>query len=222
MQIESFPDELSSEIIHRLQNVSFPTFGHYLESGFCDPTIQRLCTKYRIVGQAITVRLTAQDSTLLHHTVSQLRKNDVLVIDMGGDFKHAPVGLVVATAAKLRGAAGIVVDGAVTDIDEIADLGIPIYAKGKSILTTKLLGQSEGSLNSPITCGGVSVNAGDIVLGDSNGVAIFTREVVNALLSEIEEDDKAEPDLIAKLQRGALLGDETGASQMIKNLDGSI
>lgn len=219
MRLGIFPQQLEGHIVKRLHSVSFPTFGHYLESGFCDSGIQKICGEGRVVGQAIPIRLTAQDSTLLHHSVSQLRENDVLVIDTGGDLRHAPVGLVVTTAAKIRNAAGIIVDGVVTDVDEVSELGIPVYARGKSILTTKLLGQTEGSLNFPIVCGGVAVAPGDIVLGDSNGVAILPRQVIERLISTIEEDDKLEPELISKLYQGSLLGEETGATNMILDLD---
>jgi len=218
IRLGNFPPVLDEQLLDRLRNISFPTIGHYLESGFCDTAIQRVCGQGKVIGQAVTVRLTPQDSTLLHHTVSQLREHDVLVIDMNGDVSHAPVGLVVATAAKLRKSAGIVIDGVVTDVDEVHELNIPIFARGKSILTTKLLGQSEGSLNEVIVCGGVSVSAGDIVLGDSNGVCIFPRETIVNLLATIEEDDALEPELIAKLHQGKKLGDETGASHMIEQL----
>lgn len=211
-----FPPPLEETLIATLNTISFPTIGHYLESGFCSYTIQKLCGVGRVIGQAITVRLTAQDSALLHHTVSKLRQHDVLVIDMGGDIAHAPVGLVVATAAKISNAAGIIVDGVVTDLDEISQLGLPVYARGTSILTTKLLAQSEGGLNIPVTCGGVQVEAGDIVLADANGVAIFPQHILRDLLPTIIQDDADEPLLIDKLYSGAILGDESGASDLIQ------
>lgn len=220
IDIGSFPAQMSEAWFNRLHGISFPTLGHYLEVGFCEPGLTRQCGSGRVVGTAITVRTTAQDSTMLHHAVSQLRERDVLVIDTGGDLRHAPVGLVIATAASIRRASGVIVDGLVTDIDEISPLGIPLYSKGRSVLTTKLLGQSEGGLNVPVSCGGVTVRPGDIVLADSNGVAFFDSAVLEALLSEIEEDDAAEPHLIARLHAGAILGHETGATETITKLIG--
>lgn len=218
IHIGDVPPQMLEQLFKRLHGISFPTLGHYLESGFCASAISRQCGQGRIVGTAFTVRLTAQDSTLLHHAVSLMRERDVLVIDTGGDQSHAPVGLVIASAANIRKASGIIVDGVVTDIDEIEPIGIPIYAKGRSILTTKLLGTSEGGLNVPISVGGVAVNSGDIVLADSNGVAIIPLGILEGLLDTVEEDDASEPELISKLKAGARLGDETGASDMIENL----
>lgn len=212
-----FPPQLDEKFIESLKSISFPTIGHYLETGFCNYQIRRMCGVGRVIGQAVTVRLTAQDSTLLHHTVSRLRANDVLVIDTGGDVSHAPVGLVVATAAKVRNAAGIIVDGVVTDLDEVAELGIPVYAKGTSILTTKLLAQSEGGLNVPITCGGVHVNSGDVVLADTNGVLILPQKVIRELLPTIIQDDADEPLLLNKLLSGSMLGEESGATDLLQD-----
>lgn len=207
------PPALDPELVAKLEKVSFPTLGHYLEEGFAEPSLRREVGTKRVVGRAITVRLTATDSTLLHYAAGNLEPGDVLVVDTGGDRRHAPVGLVLAAAAKARDAAGVIVDGVITDTDEIAELDITVYAHGRSMLTTKLHGIDAGGVNVPVVIGGVGVQAGDVVLGDANGVFFASSSVVERIVDIALEDDAEEPELIRAIVAGARLGDETGATQ---------
>lgn len=212
------PAPAPTDLIHKLNRVSFPTIGHYLEEGFADSGLVRQAGSGRTVGRAVTVRTTSTDSTMLHHAAGYIEPGDVLVIDTGGDLRHAPVGLVLAEAAAARGATGIVVDGVVTDLDEINAVGIPVFARGRSVLTTKLHGIDAGGMNVPVVCGSVAVNAGDIVLADVNGVFFASVEVLEQIIDTALEDDAEEPDLVAAIKAGARLGDETGATEMVNRL----
>lgn len=216
--VSPLPAPVDSGLIARLEGVSFPTIGHYLEEGFMDSGVQRQTGIGRVVGRAITVRLTAQDSTLLHHAAGYCEPGDVFVIDTGGDTRHAPVGEVLAVALHSRGAAGVIVDGVITDLDEIEPLGLPVYSRGRSMLTTKLLGLDAGGINVPVVCGGVVVRAGDVVLADANGVFAAPADVLSALVDTVEEDDAEEPDLVARIRAGERLGDLTGASATVAAL----
>lgn len=209
------PKALPADLVEKLERVSFPTLGHYLEEGFADFGVSRQVGHGRVVGRAITVRTTATDSNMLHHAVGHLEPGDVLVVDTGGDMRHAPVGLVIAAGAAIRGAHGIIVDGVVTDVDEIAEYEIPVYARGRSVLTTKLHDIDAGGMNVPVVCGGVSVKPGDVVLADSNGVFFASVATVESIIETALEDDAEEPDLIVALRAGARLGEETGATETI-------
>lgn len=212
------PAPLDAKLVAKLERVSFPTLGHYLEEGFVDPALAHQAGAGRVVGRAITVRTTATDSAMLHHAVGYLEAGDVLVVDTGGDRRHAPVGLVVAAAAAARSARGIIVDGVVTDIAEIAELGIPVYAYGRSVLTTKLHGIDAGGHHVDVVVGGVSIRAGDVVLADANGVFAAAAEVVAHVIDVALQDDAEEPELIDRIHAGARLGDETGATKTILSL----
>ncbi|MFF9563806.1 RraA family protein [Leifsonia sp. NPDC014704] len=209
------PSALPQELLEKLARVSFPTLGHYLEEGFADPGIVRLAGTARVIGRAVTVRTTATDSTMLHHAAGVVEAGDVIVVDTGGDVRHAPLGEVVASALSFRGAAGAIVDGAATDIDEISELGLPVYGRGLSVLTTKLHEIDAGGLNIPVVCGGVVVRPGDVVLADANGVLFAPAAVLEQLIDTALEDDAEEPDLVQALRDGGRLGDLTGASATI-------
>ncbi|GAA2447092.1 RraA family protein [Agromyces soli] len=213
------PAPLSQPLREKLERLSFPTLGHYLEEGFVDPEVRRIVAAGgRVIGTAFTVRTTASDSTALHHAAGLIGAGQVLVLDTGGDRRHAPLGEVVAAQLVARGAAGAVVDGVVTDVDEIAELGLTVHARGTSMLTTKLHGIDAGGVNVPVTCGGAVVHPGDVVLADANGVLVVPVEVLERLVDLALEDDAEEPDLIAELRRGEPLGSLTGASDTVAEL----
>ncbi|GAA5033915.1 RraA family protein [Microbacterium fluvii] len=216
--LNPLPSALDDALRAKIADLSFPTLGHYLEEGFADPTLRREVGTAKVVGPAVTVRTLPTDSTLLHHAVSDLRPGDVLVVETGGDRRHAPVGFVVAAAAAAAGAAGIIVDGVITDCEEIAELGIPVYAYGRSVLTTKLQGLDGGGVNVPIVAGGVGVRPGDIVLGDANGLLFAPESVLQNIIEIALADDAEEPELVAAIRQGARLGDETGATATARAL----
>ncbi|MDF0515419.1 RraA family protein [Agromyces sp. H3Y2-19a] len=213
------PSQLPTSLRAKLERLSFPTLGHYLEEGFADPEIRRVVEAGgRVIGTAFTVRTTATDSTALHHAAGIIEPGQVLVLDTGGDRRHAPLGEVVAAQLVARGAAGAVVDGVVTDVDEIAELGLTVHARGTSMLTTKLQGIDAGGVNVPVTCGGAVVHPGDVVLADANGVLVVPLEGLEALVDLALEDDAEEPALIDELRGGAPLGSLTGASDTVAAL----
>lgn len=212
------PPTLDPALREKLSRLSFPTLGHYLEEGFAEAGLRRIVGSERIIGTAFTVRTTATDSTMLHHAAGLLEAGHVLVVDTGGDLRHAPLGEVVAAQTAIRGAAGAIVDGCVTDTEEIAEIGLTVHARGTSMLTTKLHGIDAGGVNIPVSCGGATVRPGDVVLADANGVLFVPVAVLESLVDLALADDAEEPDLIRELRDGARLGDLTGASETVARL----
>ena len=130
-----------------------------------DRGIQPLLQRQRIAGTAVTLAIPGQDSTLLHHALGLLRPGDILVVDRLGDDKHACWGGGVTVAAKAAGALGGVVDGPCTDLTEIEDSDFPMWCRGMSPITTRLYNLG-GTLNLPVSCGGVTVSPGDAIIAD--------------------------------------------------------
>ncbi|WP_104061376.1 RraA family protein [Arthrobacter sp. 4R501] len=182
--------------------VSYATIGHFLEVGFVDPAIQSLLDGVKVAGPAVTVRIVGNDAIAMNRALLELYPGAVLVVDMDGDRRHAPVGAVTAAAAKAQGAAGIVVDGVATDLLELRSTGLPVFARGTSCLTTKRLHGTESAVNVPVTCGGVDVAPGDWVLGDDNGVIVLTQQEAPAVLEQALDSDAAEPELLARIAAG--------------------
>lgn len=210
---------LPAGLMDRVAGVDVPTFGHFLEDGFADPDIHRIAGIGQLCGRAVTVRITATDSTLVHKATGLLQPGDVLVVDTGGDRSHAPVGGMVANAIAAAGAAGVVIDGVCTDLATLRASGLSVYARGTSALTTKLHGLDTGGINVPITCGGASVRPGWLVLGDDNGVLLTDPAHVSAVLEQAQASDAAEPSLVERLRAGEKLSSLTAADKLLAALD---
>ncbi|SHI75960.1 Regulator of RNase E activity RraA [Dethiosulfatibacter aminovorans DSM 17477] len=217
MKILPRVNNLSKDIIERYKNAEPATAGHYIHTGFMNPAIKPVFPNVKVVGPAFTLKITVNDSTLLHYCIDLIQPGDVIVIDRIGDDVYAPVGDVLALAAKERGAAAIIVDGPVTDIHGIKDVGIPVFATGVSVVTTKLLGLY-GEINTSIQCGGAVVNPGDLIFGDDTGVLVIKCEDADELLEKVEKDMKFEKELIKKIKNGMSLPEISGATNLVKSI----
>lgn len=209
---------LPSSLVEAFQRVSFPTIGHFLESGFLSSAVRTMTPGLSFVGRAITVRIPAPDGVLLHRVMAQVVPGDVVVIDTGSDRTHAVVGAVIATAAQVAGVAGIVVDGVVTDVSELREMAIPVFARGTSVLTAKQLGIDDGGINVPVVCGGVTVHPGDVVMADENGVLVLDPELAAAVVDQAVASDRAEPDLLRQLRSGRPLPELSGADEILARM----
>lgn len=213
-RIEEMPQQMSSELREKLMDVETATIGHTRHWGFMNRTIQPLLPKRRIVGTAITLAIPGQDSTLLHHALSLVRPGDILVVDRLGDDKHACWGGGVTIAAKAAGLAGGIVDGPCTDLAEITESDFPMWCKGLSPITTRLYNIG-GTLNLPVGCGGVSVNAGDIILADESGVLVLPARDAEAIAVDALARQDRINQIQARVKAGEKLGDLLGASKLV-------
>jgi 4-hydroxy-4-methyl-2-oxoglutarate aldolase len=140
----------------------------------------------RMCGPAITYY--GDDWTARKFAFELLQPGDVLVIAAGGSKDYASFGDMSATLVKGRGASGVVVDGATRDVDGILSLGLPVFARGVNPRNRHYpAGVEHCYVNLPVSCGGVIVNPGDIILGDSDGVVAVPREIASTLADRLEE-----------------------------------
>lgn len=148
--------------------------------GALDGRIAPLSPTMRLAGPAITVEVRAGDNLMIHAAMALARPGDVLVIDGKADRGSALMGSIMINACKQLGLAGVVIDGAVRDTEELRELGFPVYAIGaNSNGPTKFV---PGRINWPISCGGVAILPGDLIVGDADGVVAVEREKVASLL----------------------------------------
>ena len=135
-----------------------------------------------VAGRALTMRIgpskTGREVAKFAEFVELAGKSDVLVIDAGGDTSFASWGGNNAAKAKAKGVVGLVVDGAVRDVDEIEQIGFPIFCKGYSPSSWRGVAETV-TLNEPVVCGGVIVSPGDCVVGDRSGVAVIPSSSVD-------------------------------------------
>ena len=133
-----------------------------------------------LCGPAVTVRVRPGDNLMIHKALMMVQPGDVLVIDGGGDVSQALVGGLMRTTCITKKLAGLVIDGAVRDLTEWAEDGMPLFAKGHTHRGPSKDGP--GEINIPIACAGLAVQPGDLIVGDADGViAIPAAEAADVL-----------------------------------------
>lgn len=174
--------------------------------GFLGSSIVRR-TGGTAVGTALTVRTGGGDNLALHHAVAAARPGDVVIVSCPGP----PVGLageVIATALHVMGAAGFVTDSGVRDVDELRQIGLPVWSGAHTPRgTTKT---ERGTVGEPIEIGGVRVVTGDVIVADGDGVVCVPRSEWHRWRAEVERKQALERVWLAELHRGASLGALTG------------
>jgi regulator of RNase E activity RraA len=148
--------------------------------GALDGRIAPLARSMRLAGPAFTIEVRPGDNLMIHAAIAMAQPGDILVVDGKGDRTCALMGAIMMTACKTSGLGGVVLDGSHRDSEELLALGFPVYSVGSNPN-----GPSKavpGRINYPITCGGVSVCPGDLVIGDGDGVVVVERELAESLL----------------------------------------
>lgn len=213
--IRQMPEPLPPHLRDLAVQAEPATIGHFRLLGFPDSGIRPLFTVPRIAGPAVTLALPASDSTLLHHAVGMLRPGDVVVIDRLGDNRHACLGGGVAYAIAKAGVAAVIVDGPCADPAEIRELGLPVWARGFSSITTRLQGIG-GAMNVPVSCGGAVVAPGDLVIADEGGIVFMPRGEGPAQCEQALKLQRMEQQGLPLLSAQRPLGELTGASELVR------
>lgn len=157
-----------------------------------------------MVGTALTVRTAQGDNLAIHQALDLVRPGDVVLVDGGGDSSRALVGEIIAEIAQSRGAAGMVVDGAVRDAGILAKSSFPIFARAAIHRGPHKNGP--GEINVPVSIGGMVVSPGDIVVGDDDGVVAFPQAVARDLLDAVRKQEAKEADIIQSIRAGTYAG----------------
>jgi 4-hydroxy-4-methyl-2-oxoglutarate aldolase len=198
------------DLIVGFREVPPATIGHTRTTGFVDPAIRPLYRLRRVVvGPAATLKLTPGDVTHTRAALTRLGAGQVLVVDAGGVGPAACWGEMTSLAAKVRGAAGVIVDGLVTDVVEIEAMDVPTWSRGVAALVGRRLSR-EGGAGVPVQCGGVVVNPGDLVVADDNGIVVIAPEDAQAAYAEARAYEDRSPHQRAWILGGGLLADLVG------------
>lgn len=209
LTIKPLPPQIPAEKLARLAQCETATIGHFEHETFMAPEIRALMPGVRVAGTAITIRIPQIDTAMQSYCLSFARPGDFIIMDRCGDLKHAAWGGVSSAAAKIAGVVGIAIDGMSCDIEEQVEIGIPSWCRGLSPITGKRSGQ-QGSFNVPVTCGGVTVNPGDAVLADSNGIFVCSPERLDEIVDEALSRQAKGEKTLERLRAGEKLGNISG------------
>lgn len=155
-----------------------------------------------LCGSALTVRVRPGDNLLTLKAIQMARPGDVLVIDGSGDMTRAVFGGIMRAMALKAGIAGVVVNGAIRDQDECLEGQLPIFALGGVHRGPSTDGN--GEINVPISCAGLVVSPGDMVLGDLDGVVAVPQAELPALHERCQQLLDRERSIISALSAGTL------------------
>ncbi len=213
-ELNPVPPQIDKDRLALLARAEPATIGHFLHTGFMDPGVRALQQDVRIAGTAVTVRVPGPDSSLVHYALGKLRPGDILVLDRCGDMKHAVTGGAVIYAARAAGVAGIIVDGVVTDAGELRRYGVPVWCRGISPITGKMLALG-GGFCVPVSCGGVAVNPGDAIVADECGVLVLRPGDIEAAANRAIAMQEEEKTTLRRLDAGEKMPDISGVTELI-------
>lgn len=182
--------------------------------GLIDVALHRVVPGSRAAGPARPVRCGQGDNLMVHAAIAHANPGDVLVLTMPEPVPVALVGELLATQAQARGVAALLVDGAVRDAEELAELGLPIWARW--IRVRGATREVPGTIDEPVTVGGQRIAAGDIVVLDADGAAVVAAARAGDVLRAARAREEKERAKRERLRAGALSYDLDGLRERVE------
>jgi 4-hydroxy-4-methyl-2-oxoglutarate aldolase len=182
--------------------------------GMIDVTFEQVMPGSRAAGPARTVRCGQDDNLMVHAVMDRVEPGDVLVLTMPEPEPVALVGELLATQAERRGAAAVLVDAAVRDVEELRELGLPVWARWVRVRGADK--GAVGSIDEAVEVGGAEIRPGDTVVLDADGVVVVRQERLETVLAAARERAEREQAKRAKLSAGSLSYDLDGLRELVE------
>jgi 4-hydroxy-4-methyl-2-oxoglutarate aldolase len=182
--------------------------------GLIDIPLIQLLPNSRVAGRARTVLCGQDDNLMVHAAIEQIQPGEVLVLSMPEPGPVALIGDLLATQVKVKKAAGILVDAAVRDVEELVELGLPIWTRFirvKGATKTKV-----GQLNVPVTIGETRISPSDILVLDMDGGVCVKPERIDEVLQASEARFEKEVRMRERLQAGEISYDIHGLREVVE------
>ena len=169
--------------------------------GFMDPGIQPR-SGLPLCGLAVTVNARPADNLMAHKALQVAQPGDIVVVSTGGNITSAVFGELMCRTAVAARLGGLVVDGAIRDVEGITALGFPAYSR--SVSPGACDKDGPGEINVAISCGGTVVAAGDLIVGDRDGIAVVPRAHASEVLALVRDLVKKENARVAEIDAGTI------------------
>ncbi|KAF7963062.1 4-hydroxy-4-methyl-2-oxoglutarate aldolase [Cupriavidus sp. UYMU48A] len=170
--------------------------------GVVSPAIKPVAPGFRICGPALTVHSPGGDNLWLHRAIDIAQPGDVLVVHVSGAYDHGYWGEIMTTAAKVKQLGGLVIDGCVRDGVLLEEIGFPVFARGLCIRGTGKDYGAIGWLNAPLLFGGTRVEAGDLIVGDRDGVVVVPRTRAAEVVGKASDREATEAAILKRVEAG--------------------
>jgi regulator of RNase E activity RraA len=196
------PPRVSDELLERFRGLASSNVADAMgRFGFMDAGMQSR-SGLALCGLAVTVQCRPADNLMVHKALQVAKPGDIVVVATCGNTTSAVFGELMchtATAAKLG---GIIVDGAVRDVEGIKRLGFPAYSR--AVCPGSCDKDGPGEINVPISCGGTVVSPGDIIVGDADGIAVVPRDSAAEVLARVVQLMDRESKRVSEIDAGQI------------------
>ncbi|MFI5233673.1 MAG: RraA family protein [Gemmatimonadales bacterium] len=200
------PARISAAILERYRGLASSNVADAMgRFGFMDPGM-RSRSGFPLCGPAVTVQCRPADNLMVHKALQVATPGDVVVVSTCGNTTSAVFGELMCHTAAAAKLGGIIVDGAIRDVDGITRLGMPAFSR--TVCPGSCDKDGPGEINVPISCGGAVVAPGDIVVGDADGIAVVPRANAAEILDLVAQLMDREKKRIAEIGAGALFKSE--------------
>ncbi len=191
----------SKKIIEEYSQFESPDISDILNRMYAINTgIRNMVNTESICGPVCTVKVFPGDNLMVHKVLDIAKPGDIVVIDAGGSKSNAVLGDLISSKAKHRGIAGFVIDGLIRDVPDVREVGMPVFARGETPIGP--LHRGPGEINYPISCGGIVVNPGDIIVGDQSGLVVVRQEFAKDTLAKLYLQKKSLESYVADVKKG--------------------
>ncbi|NWN88533.1 MAG: 4-carboxy-4-hydroxy-2-oxoadipate aldolase/oxaloacetate decarboxylase [Micrococcaceae bacterium] len=170
--------------------------------GLMRPYLRPVYDGAKLCGPAVTVLLQPGDNWMLHVVAEQIQQGDIVVAACTTETDVGFFGDLLATSFRARGATGLVIDGGVRDTADLAEMDFPVFAR--AIHARGTVKETLGSVNIPVNCANATVNPGDVVVGDADGVVVVPRENVADVVEASKAREAKEASVRERLAAGEL------------------
>ncbi len=209
-------DRVSEKLVRRYQELSSATVHEASGGkGALSSRIKPISPEMKVCGPAVTVKLRPGDNLMLHKAIYVAQKGDVIVADANGYPEAGAWGEIMAVAAHARGLGGLVFNGGVRDAQAMTDLGFPVFSVALSIKGTEKV--SLGAINHPLYLDNIRIHAGDLILGDRDGLVVVSREEAEEVLQKSLAREEKEKGIKERLKRGESTLDIYGFDDILKS-----
>lgn len=205
-RIKESSEKPSKELVKKFKG--YPT-GNVVDAmdrtGAMNYKIKPVDSSMKMVGVALTVKARPCDNLIIYKALEMAEDGDVLVITNGEYTGASTWGDLTSMIGAQKKIAGMVTDGLIRDIQGISEVGLPVYAQGSS--PNSPFKDGPGEINFTISCGGVVVNPGDIIVGDRDGIVVVPREIAEEVAAKLPAIAEKEEKIVKDIKSGKLIPD---------------
>jgi RraA family protein len=177
-------------LVEAFADIPVANIGDNMSRLSCLSAAIRPYGKTRMIGTAFTVKAPVADNLMFHKALDIAQPGDVIVVDGQGDLNHALCGEIMMRYAITRRIAGFIIDGCIRDVEGLAALDFPVYARG--VTPKGPYKNGPGEVNVPVVCGGQAVLPGDIIVADADGIVVIRPGDAEWVLAKAKEHNAME------------------------------